>query len=520
MKEITKYSLVTAFSLSLVFSIIGPRTAFALASAPPLGTMSSFSALSATALTSANVTTISGDLGEYSGITKTGTWTHTGGSDYIGTGLAASAQNDALTAYNYLVGVNNPSSGTWSLNATPLPGVWTQAASPSFSGTLTLNGDASSVWVFQLSTDFTFDGSVVLGAGVNPCNVFWAVAGSATITTGTPFIGTLIALAGNITSAGGTSGVTVNGRLITHSGYIHMDGVSSSISGCAVGTIPASAPVPGVVAPLPPVFTPPLINVTKIPTPLALPTGPGSVTYDYVVTNVGTVPIFNVAVTDNKCAPVSYVSGDTNGNSRLGTTETWKYRCTTTLSQTTANTVTATGQGSSGLTTTDTADAIVVVGVPLIPPLIHLVKVPNVFVLPAGGGAVTYSYSVTNPGTVPLSDISITDNKCTGLPSRVVGHPGDINKNNLLDPGETFHFTCQTNLTQTTTNIGTATGHANGFTITDTSPATVVVATAVPKLPNTGFPSSGTSTPWDAVIAIGILILVSSSLVALKKRTV
>jgi hypothetical protein len=181
--------------------------------------------------------------------------------------------------------------------------------------------------------------------------------------------------------------------------------------------------------------------------------------------------------------------------------------------------VIATGQ-NSGITATDTANAIVVVGVPLIPPLIHLEKVPNVFVLPAGGGAVTYYYSVTNPGVVPLSDVSITDDKCTGLPGRIVGHPGDINKNDLLDPGETFHFTCQTNLTKTTTNIGTATGHANGFTITDTSPATVVVATVVPKLPNTGFPSSGTSTPWDAVIAIGILMLVSSSLAALKKHTV
>lgn len=60
-------------------------------------------------------------------------------------------------------------------------------------------------------------------------------------------------------------------------------------------------------------------------------------------------------------------------------------------------------------------------GVPsIVPPLIHLVKTPNVFVLPIGGGTVTYTYLVTNPGTEPLHDVSITDNKCTGLPGRVV----------------------------------------------------------------------------------------------------
>jgi len=116
---------------------------------------------------------------------------------------------------------------------------------------------------------------------------------------------------------------------------------------------------------------------------------------------------------------------------------------------------TATAHGyANGMDVYDTANATVVVGIPLIPPIIHLVKVPSVTVLPAGGGAVTYTYIITNPGTAPLSDVSITDDKCTGLPGRVVGHPGDTNKNGLLDPGETFHFTCESNITQTTTNIG------------------------------------------------------------------
>lgn len=231
-------------------------------------------------------------------------------------------------------------------------------------------------------------------------------------------------------------------------------------------------------------LVPPLINVTKVPTPLALPGGAGSVTYDYLVTNLGTVGMLNVKVTDDKCANVTYVSGDLNSNSRLGINETWRYTCTTTLSQTTTNTVTATGQ-ANGFTATDVASATVVVGSPVVPPLIHIVKIPNKFLLPATGGAVTYNYFVTNIGTVPLSNVTVTDDKCTGLPGRVLGHPGDLNKNNLLESTEIWTFTCQTNLTKTTTNIGTATGEANGFTAVDLSPATVVVAS--PALPNTGF---------------------------------
>lgn len=184
--------------------------------------------------------------------------------------------------------------------------------------------------------------------------------------------------------------------------------------------------------------------------------------------------------------------------------------------------MTATGH-ANGFTVIDTADATVVVGASIVPPLIHLVKVPSVFVLPAGGGAVTYAYTVTNPGTVPLSDVIITDDKCTGLPGRVTGHPGDLNHDNLLDPNETWHFTCQTNLTQTTTNTGTAAGHANGLTAYDFAPATVVVAppnVVIPKLPGTGFPLQGASDTGNAALIAGIFIALFASFIILKKRDV
>ncbi len=256
----------------------------------------------------------------------------------------------------------------------------------------------------------------------------------------------------------------------------------------------------------------PLINITKVPSPLALPSGSGLVTYTYTVTNVGPIAMIGVWVKDDKCSAVNFISGDTNNDSSLDLNETWTYRCTTTVSKTTTNVATAHGQ-AGGWDTYDIADATVVVGAPVVPPLIHVVKKPNVFLLPAGGGIVTYFYWVTNPGTAPLSNVSITDDKCTGLPGRVVGHPGDLNKNNLLESNETWQFTCQTRLTQTTTNLGTATGQAHGLTAVDLSPATVVVT--APGLPNTGI--SPESNPWGAIIPLGILVTLSALYLGRKK---
>ena len=265
---------------------------------------------------------------------------------------------------------------------------------------------------------------------------------------------------------------------------------------------------------VPPV--PPLIDVVKIPSPLDLPGGPGPVTYTYTLTNIGTVPVANITMVGDTCSPIVLASGDTNGDAKLQVSETWTYRCTTTLSATHTNIVTTTGW-ANGISAVDIASATVIVGAPVIPPLIHVVKVPSPLTLLAGGGAVTYKYTVTNPGTAPLSNVSITDDKCTGLPSRVGGHPGDLNKNDLLESNESWSFTCQSNLTQTTINTATVAGSANGLTARDFALATVVVAS--PKLPATGITPDNKSIPWNIVIPAGILMLILTALY-LSRRSV
>ena len=64
-----------------------------------------------------------------------------------------------------------------------------------------------------------------------------------------------------------------------------------------------------------------------------------SVTWTYVVTNPGTVPLANVTVTDDNGTPAiagddfapTFVGGDSNGNGLLDAGEAWAYTATGTV---------------------------------------------------------------------------------------------------------------------------------------------------------------------------------------------
>ena len=234
--------------------------------------------------------------------------------------------------------------------------------------------------------------------------------------------------------------------------------------------IPAAAPI--VVPPVPP-----LIDLVKVPSPLSLPNGPGPVTYTYTLRNVGTVPVTDITMVGDTCSPIVLVSGDSNNDSILGVRETWTYRCTTTLSETHTNTITATGQ-ANGISATDIASATVIVGVPVaVPPLIHVVQIPNPLTLLAGGGMVTYTAIVSNPGAIVLGNIKLTNDNC----SSVKYISGDMNRDSKLNISELWTYTCQTNITKITTNTATASGEVAGVTVRDLAITTVVVA--IPNVP-------------------------------------
>jgi len=256
----------------------------------------------------------------------------------------------------------------------------------------------------------------------------------------------------------------------------------------------------------------PLIGITSVPDPLALPNGSGNVTYHYAVKNfLQEAPLTDVTVTDDTCAPVHFLSGDANGNGALDYGETWIYSCTMKLSATTESAATATGVANN-LTATHSAYATVVVGSSKAPPLVNIVnitKVADPLSLPVGGGAVSFTYKVTNPGVVPLADVTVADDKCSAMS----GELGDTNDNHLLDPNEVWIYTCTMILAKTTTNTVTVTAYANGLRAVDNDTITVAVATttaasspvfpnegsnpSVPGLPNNGpnpgLPNNGTN---------------------------
>jgi LPXTG-motif cell wall-anchored protein len=213
-----------------------------------------------------------------------------------------------------------------------------------------------------------------------------------------------------------------------------------------------------------------------------------------------------ITLIDDKCSTTTLISGDTNGDAKLDVTETWIYRCSMTLSTTTTNTVVATGW-ANGLSSIDIANAIVVVGLPVVPPLIHVTKIPSPLTLFSGAGLVTYTERITNPGTVALSNVILTDDKCS--PMKYIS--GDTNGDSKLDTTETWLYTCAINLATTTTNTAVATGEANGLTAKDFAIATVIVTS--PSLPNTGL-----GTTWSIVLFAGLITLVLISLIVVLRR--
>lgn len=233
----------------------------------------------------------------------------------------------------------------------------------------------------------------------------------------------------------------------------------------------------------------PLIGITSVPEPLALPQGPGNVTYHYAVKNfLSELALTDIDVVDDTCSPIKFVEGDDNNDSKLDYSETWRYTCTVKLSRTTQSTATVTG-AANNITANHRAYVTVVVGSDNPAPLVSIVnitKVASPLSLPIEGGDIAFTYRVNNPGVVPLSDVTVTDDKCTNMSGKL----GDTNGNNLLDVNEVWTYTCSTHLTQTTTNTVTVTAFANGLKAVGDATITVMVdipsIAKTPNLPDTG----------------------------------
>jgi len=198
-----------------------------------LGTAASFSVLAGSTVTNTGPTTMFGDLGLSPGSSVTGA-PHVLGATHVDDAVAIGAKNALTTAYNNAAGrPSNGSAGTDLAGQVFLPGVRTASSSlllSSGSVTLDAQGDPDAVFIFQIASTLitASNTSVQLVNGAQACNVFWQVGSSATLGTGTRFVGTIMALA-TITA---NTAATIHGRLLAGTGAVNLETNTITTSNC------------------------------------------------------------------------------------------------------------------------------------------------------------------------------------------------------------------------------------------------------------------------------------------------
>ena len=205
----------------------------------------------------------------------------TNGSIHSADANAGQAESAVTTAYNALDAApcNFDLTGQDLGGLTLTEGVYCFSSSAQLTGQLTLNaqGNASAVFIFEMGSTLTTASNAsvqVINGGVD-CNVFWQVGSSATIGTGTVFVGNILAL----TSISLTTGASVSGRALARNGAVTLDTNHVGFEACAVPTAtPTAAPTPTPTAtpsptPVGETATPTPIGQTPSPVPTPTPVG-------------------------------------------------------------------------------------------------------------------------------------------------------------------------------------------------------------------------------------------------------
>ncbi len=235
----------TAAELGATRQSAGPTTV-------GLGTAALFAVLAGTpAVTNTGPSIITGDLGIDPWPTVTGFPSGTvNGAIHRADVIAQQAKNDLVTAYADAAGRPATALHRALGGLTLVGGVYNAGGvTLDLTGSLTLDGqnDPNAVWIFQATSDLVTaaSSSVQLVNGANACNVFWQVAGSATLGSDSTFVGTVLALTSIIVN----THATVSGRALARNGEVTLADDTITRSTCA-------APVPVTLAaaggPIPP----------------------------------------------------------------------------------------------------------------------------------------------------------------------------------------------------------------------------------------------------------------------------
>jgi len=226
--------------------LLATQPAAAIGTVVPLGTAAPYSVLGGQTVTNTGPSVLEGYVGVSPGSAITGFPPGIAAEVHAADAEAAQAQSDLTIAYNNAAGqasddlIEEGDLGGMTLT----PGVYTASSSLGLTGPVTLDGqgDPNAVFIFQIGSTLTTASasSVVLLNEAQACNVFWQVGSSATLGTGSTFVGTIMAL----TSISVTTGTTVDGRALARNGAVTLDTNTFVSSECEVVPTPTPTPTP------------------------------------------------------------------------------------------------------------------------------------------------------------------------------------------------------------------------------------------------------------------------------------
>ena len=224
-----------------------------------------------------------------------------------------------------------------------------------------------------------------------------------------------------------------------------------------------------------------------------------TITYTYTITNPGNTPLSAISVTDDKVGNITYEggyqSGDTYGDQVLDVGETWVFTATYNV---TADDVSPLVNNAVVVGNNDLYGSVIAwasASVDILRPAIAMNKTVDATEA-YEGDTVTYTYTITNPGSTPLSAILITDDKVGSIIYEGGYQDGDTNGDEVLDVDETWVFTATYNVTtqddSPLVNIATASGTDALEWIVESEEATasVVILQSVNVV---RFPAEGTA---------------------------
>ena len=197
-----------------------------------------------------------------------------------------------------------------------------------------------------------------------------------------------------------------------------------------------------------------------------------TITYTYTVTNPGDVPLSDVSVGDNIVGEVTTYDGDTDGDGKLDTNETWVFTATYVITAEDLNPLVNNASASGTDAQSQTVIAWATASVEILRPAIAVTKTAEPTQVQKDD-TITYTYTVSNDGDVTLYNVNVDDDR---LGQIVLGHT-------TLAPGETTDGTATYEVTQadmdagSIENVATATAtDPNNNTVTDDDTHTVTLS--------------------------------------------